>query len=641
MTSTTHVPLAVSAHHVDDLCVVAPAPDLKEKLVDQFERLRGRASALVGRNLTLAGPEHVGLNDGLIYPGTYYPVGTTAAVAQRAALERAPLTGVVRVAVVLVDFSDKAIAAGAAARFQELFFSTGALPHGSVKEYFADVSGGKIDIQGEVIGPYRMPQSIATYAGADNGIQSATPNARTLANDALTAANPDIDLAPYDNDGNGYVDAFIVVHAGRGAEETGAATDIWSHKWVLPSERTVDGTKVYAYLTIPEDAKLGVSAHELGHLLFGWPDLYDTDNTSEGVGNWCLMGSGSWGLGGDRPVHPSAWCKSNQGWINVITQTGNGDVAIVDVKSSRNAYRLWKDGTGGNEYFLVENRQQAGYDQSLPGQGLLIWHIDEAIANNKNEAHYKVGLMQADGAKDLENNANRGDGGDPFPGASGNASFTNSSTPNSKSYAGSNTFVSVTGIPASGGSMTVHLTVKEAITKPPKDTLKDGKEIIKEIVKDRPKEFKDAKERPKEFKDVKDGRKETKDVKEGFKDLKDGRKELKELKEGRKDFKEAKEFTENKFGENLPFDPRGPAGAPDPGDDIGARLAALEEQVQALVALLSGAVDLPSAGAPFIDTGERPQLGFDIGQPDLGDLRAQMEAGSADAKLAYDNLPPV
>jgi hypothetical protein len=34
------------------LCVVAPAPDVKQKLVDQFDRLRKRAADLVGRNLT-------------------------------------------------------------------------------------------------------------------------------------------------------------------------------------------------------------------------------------------------------------------------------------------------------------------------------------------------------------------------------------------------------------------------------------------------------------------------------------------------------------------------------------------------------------------------------------------------------------
>lgn len=459
--------VTVHPHRVDDRCVVAPSPDLKVRLVDQFERVRNRAADLVSRNLTLRTPTHVGLNDGLIYPGTYFPLGTTAEVAQRAASQRAPLRGAVRVVVVLVDFEDKVLGDQAPDRFSQLFFSTGELPHGSVKEYFADVSGGLIDIQGEVVGPYRMPETIAAYAGGDNGLQGATPNARTLAHDAVTLAEPDIDFTPYDNDGNGFVDAFIVVHAGRGGEETGAAADIWSHKWVLPQERSVDGTKIFAYLTIPEDAKLGVTAHEIGHLVFGWPDLYDTDNTSEGIGNWCLMASGSWGLGGDRPVHPSAWCKANQRWVEVVAPTSNADVTIADVKSSRTAYRLWRDGGGGNEYFLVENRQQDGFDASLPGAGLLVWHIDEVVASNTNESHYKVALMQADGQRHLETNGNRGDDGDSFPGATGNTTFTGTSTPSSKSYAGSPTHVAITGIPTAATAMTVHVGVREAVPEPP------------------------------------------------------------------------------------------------------------------------------------------------------------------------------
>ena len=129
-----------------------------------------------------------------------------------------------------------------------------------------------------------------------------------------TLANPHVNFAPYDNDGNGFVDAFIVVHAGRGAEETGNQNHIWSHKWVLTgSPLNADGTKIFGYLTIPEDSKIGVCAHELGHLLFGWPDLYDTDGSSEGLGNWCLMGGGSWNGNGDIPAHPSAWCKVEPG----------------------------------------------------------------------------------------------------------------------------------------------------------------------------------------------------------------------------------------------------------------------------------------------------------------------------------------
>jgi immune inhibitor A len=288
-----------------------------------------------------------------------------------------------------------------------------------------------------------------------------------MADEAVTLAQADVDFTPYDNDGNGFVDAFIVVHAGRGGEETGAPADIWSHKWVLPAERSVDSTKIFAYLTIPEDAKLGVTAHEIGHLVFGWPDLYDTDNTSEGIGNWCLMASGSWGLGGERPVHPSAWCKSTQGWVDVVAPTSNADVTIEDVKTSRTAYRLWKDGGGGNEYFLVENRQQTGLDASLPGPGLLVWHIDEAIAGNTNESHYKVALMQADGQRQLETNANRGDEGDPFPGSTGNASFDETTTPNSRSYAGSPTSVALTDIPPSSPAMTVRVSVREAVEELP------------------------------------------------------------------------------------------------------------------------------------------------------------------------------
>ena len=68
-------------------------------------------------------------------------------------------------------------------------------------------------------------------------------------------------------------------------------------------------------------------------------------------------------------MHPSAWCKANQGWVSVDNRTANGTVSIPDVKMSHVVYRLWKDGAPGNEYFLVENRQQTGFDASLPDRG--------------------------------------------------------------------------------------------------------------------------------------------------------------------------------------------------------------------------------------------------------------------------------
>jgi immune inhibitor A len=112
---------------------------------------------------------------------------------------------------------------------------------------------------------------------------NATPNAQTMAADALDVVKGQVNFAPYDNDHNGYVDAFVVVHAGWGAEETARKDDIWSLKWTLPAVTGVDGVNIFAFLTIPENAKVGVAAHELGHLVFGWPDLYDIDDSSEGA----------------------------------------------------------------------------------------------------------------------------------------------------------------------------------------------------------------------------------------------------------------------------------------------------------------------------------------------------------------------
>ena len=289
-----------------------------------------------------------------------------------------------------------------------------------------------------------------------------------------------MNFAPYDNDGNGYVDAFIVVHAGAGGEVTGDADDIWSHKWNLPSVYNTDGTRIFGYLTIPEDARIGVCAHELGHLLFGFPDLYDTDNTSEGIGNWCLMGGGSWNGGGDIPAHPSAWCKANQGWVSVTNVTAGGSVTLPDVKTSRNVQRLWKDGGSGSEYFLIENRQRTGYDARLPGDGLLVWHVDENQPGNTDENHYKVGLLQADGKRDLELKRNRGDAGDAFPGSSSKTSVTSSTTPNTKSFTGQDTCVSLTAISPSAPTMTVTVSVTCG-----KSAVKDLKDGAKDNVKDK------------------------------------------------------------------------------------------------------------------------------------------------------------
>jgi immune inhibitor A len=447
-----------------DFCAVAPSPELRERQRDELRQFRDDTDSPLLRQLTLPGrPRRPGFDDGTIIPPAEFPLGTSAREVGRAAAERAPLRGNVRVVVVLVDFPDHPMNE-TPQHFEDLFFSTGVLPHGSVAEYYREVTGGMVDLVGEVVGPFRLNRPLSWYANNNFGIgrPTGTPRAQHMARDAAVAADPSVDFAPYDNDGNGFVDAFIVIHAGAGGEATGNPGDIWSHKWTFASPYSTDSTRIFAYLTIPEDAKIGVCAHELGHLLFGFPDLYDIDDSSEGVGNWCLMGGGSWNGSGDVPAHPSAWCKIQQGWASAVNVTSSGTVTFTDIKSGRTAHRLWHDGQPGAEYFLVENRQRTGYDSLLPAGGLLVWHVDEAQGDNSDEHHYMVGLVQADGQRDLDRGRNRGDAGDAYPGTSANTEITSTSTPSSDSYAGQDTAVSITGISTSGPTMTATVSVSPA-----------------------------------------------------------------------------------------------------------------------------------------------------------------------------------
>jgi immune inhibitor A len=458
----------IRPHTMETRCLVAPHPEVIAALREQLESARANADdSAAAAFLSLRKPQAFGFDDGAILPPDEFELGTTPAAMRSAAAERSPLRGNLNIVVVLVQFPDAPFS-HAAADYDRLFFSG---PN-SVNDFYREVSGGLIGITGKIVGPFTLPRKLSEYANGNSGTGGAAPNAQTMAFDAANAALANIDHT-LDNDGNGFVDAFVIIHAGRGGEETNRKTDIWSHKWTLANGAVsaADGTRIFAYLTVPEDCRVGVCAHELGHLLFGWPDLYDTDYSSEGIGNWCLMAGGSWngnGVGtarpGDVPAHPSAWCKATQGWVNVVVQSHNGPVTISDVGSSRTVYRLWKDAVVGTEYFLVENRQRSGFDRGLPAEGLLIWHIDDSITSNTNENHYKVALMQADGHRDLERAANRGDAGDPYPGSAHNASFGARSVPGSDSYSGIPSSVEVTSIPASAKDMVVQIAVTQQPT---------------------------------------------------------------------------------------------------------------------------------------------------------------------------------
>jgi hypothetical protein len=211
---------------------------------------------------------------------------------------------------------------------------------------------------------------------------------------------------------------------------------------------------------MPEDGKIGVFGHEMGHSVFGLPDLYDGDYTSRGLGYWSMMSGGSWGGGGARPVHFDGWSKSWVGFVSpTVVMDHILDAPLPEVEWTPTVYRLWTGGAGGPQYFIVENRQRVGFDGVIPGDGILVFHVDETIPNNQNENHYKVDLEQADGNRDLNNNVNSGDPSDPYPGTTNNLLFDRMSDPDSRDYLNFDTQVAVWNISPSDSFMTANLDV--------------------------------------------------------------------------------------------------------------------------------------------------------------------------------------
>jgi len=331
---------------------------------------------------------------------------------------------------------------------------------GSMTDYYLETSYGTLYILGDIFGWYMMPNTYASYVGSNDGLGG---GGRLLAGHAVDAAEAaGVDFSPYAN-GDFWVDGVIVIHAGAGAE-TGVY-GIWSHRSSM-SQRTYDGVGISAYTMNPEEyaggiSSMGVYGHEYGHAL-GLPDLYDINDSSPGagLGRWSMMAGGSWNNGGRTPAHFDAWCKLQLGFVDVVWPDSNlKQVEFPMVEHNPVVYGLLEN-PGGNsiEYWLVENRQRVGFDAALPGDGLCIFHVDDAVGSQSNRLRYKVAMEQADGDNDLAENGGS-DFGDPWPGQTNNRDFHDQSEPNSRDNDGGITEVGVWAISNSDSLMYADLDV--------------------------------------------------------------------------------------------------------------------------------------------------------------------------------------
>src|SRR5690606_10029532 len=107
-----------------------------------------------------------------------------------------------------------------------------------------------------------------------------------------------IDLAQFDSRDEGILDAISFFYAG----ETRYAGMLWPHNHFLTWERDGYTTNFYQISSLGLQAaqmKIGTFAHECGHMLCRFPDLYDYGRRDEdfaasaGLGSYCLMSAGN------------------------------------------------------------------------------------------------------------------------------------------------------------------------------------------------------------------------------------------------------------------------------------------------------------------------------------------------------------
>ena len=310
---------------------------------------------------------------------------------------------------------------------------------GSVRDYFKAQSGGQFEIDFDVVGPVDLPKGYAGYGKNDASGRDQAALVYPMVEDAVNLAKDQVtDWKQYDWDGDGLVEEVFVLYAGHGQAKYPQDPDlVWPHKSAIDPMTVADGVKVSVYACSSElgatEAIDGIGAfcHEFSHCM-GLKDHYDINGRGYGTGFWDIMCFGCYNGNSFLPAEYNSYEKMFCGWkepivLNAEPQKIEGMKALA---AGGDTYIFYNDGNE-NEYYMLENRQKTGWDAALPGEGLIVLHVDyskgawEDNQVNYNAARQRMTVIPADntlGSTDEDK------AGDAWP-YQGNNSLTNYSRP--------------------------------------------------------------------------------------------------------------------------------------------------------------------------------------------------------------------
>ena len=288
---------------------------------------------------------------------------------------------------------------------------------GSLHDYFKDQSNGLFHLTFDVVGPVQLRHDMAYY-GKDTldwrGSRSDVRAGQMVA-EACLAIKDSVNFRDYDWDGDNVVDQVLVIYAGYGQASGGGSNTIWPHEWALQysdygSVLRIGGNMLINTYACSNELNFnttklggfGTACHEFTHCL-GLPDMYDTSGKeSLGMGFYDLMSAGNYNGEGYVPAGYTSYEKMFVGWLTPQELTRDTTITGMKPLSEHGEAFIIRNDANADEYYLLENRQRSGWDTHLPGEGLVMLHVDfdqtDWLTNrvNTNPQHQRCTLVPAD-----------------------------------------------------------------------------------------------------------------------------------------------------------------------------------------------------------------------------------------------------
>jgi M6 family metalloprotease-like protein len=298
---------------------------------------------------------------------------------------------------------------------------------GGFNAYVKEQSYGLASIRADFMGYVMLPDSLARYNISPYNFRVDKRRIRKLIEDTMTAIESRVNFSAYDHiliipavhtmPGKGY--GMICYCANPGM--LSGVTRRYVPSYV--TLRSAGGKEFKGGIFVAaENANLGMYAHDYFHALAGIhegkrlaPCLYDYERQSDAsagtpafenhavyMGPWDIM-SQHFVRKGEPPPGISSFTKIRLGWIGErqvqVVKPGETSYAMLAPLSTGGERLAVKIPLDDGTYYLVENRQPIGYDQTLPDSGILILKVNP----QEDEGYGTVKVMCADGSRDFVN----------------------------------------------------------------------------------------------------------------------------------------------------------------------------------------------------------------------------------------------